>query len=175
MEYRLLNEEEITKVDEIDRTETIEFIYYYIKGKLKLVEEFCEVPKWNRDQVLIHISDLTELYNKGGFIFGAFDGSKIAGVISLDNELIGKHKDHLNLAGFWVSNQYRNKGIGEKLVELVVEKAMEIGAVMLYVSATPSQNTVNFYLKRGFKLTDEIIEKLYELEPEDIHMVRKLM
>lgn len=175
MEFRLLEKVDIDRVGEIDRTEIINYIYYYKEGKLVLVEEFCKVNKWSNEQKLIHISALKSIYDNGGFIYGAFYGPKITGVISLDSEFIGKNKDHLNLAGFWVSNQYRNRGIGKKLLELVVEKAMEIGAAMLYVSATPSQNTVNFYLKRGFKLADEIIEKLYELEPEDIHLVRSLM
>ena len=174
MEFRLLEKEDIDRVVEIDRTEIINYIYYYKKGKLELVEEFCRVNKWSNEQELIHISALKDTYDSGGFIFGAFDGPKIAGVISLDSEFIGKNKDHLNLAGFWVSSQYRNKGIGRKLLELVIEKAMEIGTAMIYVSATPSQNTVNFYLKGGFELADEIIENLYELEPLDIHMVRML-
>ncbi|MHA2239777.1 MAG: GNAT family N-acetyltransferase [Candidatus Hodarchaeales archaeon] len=136
MEFRLLEKKEIDWVGEIDRTEIINYIYYYKKGELELVKEFCKVNKWSKEQELIHISALKDIYDGGGFIFGAFDGPKIAGVISLDSEFIGKNKNHLNLAGFWVSNPYRNMGIGGKLVELVIEKAMEIGATMLYVSAT---------------------------------------
>ena len=161
MEFRSLKRDEIDRVREIDRTEIINYVYYYKEGKLELEEEFCRVNKWSNEQELIHISALKDIYDSGGFIFGAFDGPIIAGVISLDSEFIGKNKDHLNLSGFWVSNPYRNMGIGGKLVELVIEKAMEIGATMLHVFATPSENTVNFYLKRGFELADEIIEKLY--------------
>ncbi|MHA2032199.1 MAG: GNAT family N-acetyltransferase [Candidatus Kariarchaeaceae archaeon] len=175
MEFSLLKKADIDRIGEIDRTEIINYIYYYKNGKLELIEELCKVNKWSSEQELIHRSALKTVYDKGGFIFGAFDGSKIAGVISLDSEFIGKRKNQLNLDGFWVSSRYRNMGIGSKLLELVMEKALEIGAAMLYVSATPSQNTVNFYLKRGFKLADEIIEKLYELEPDDIHMVRNLI
>ncbi|MHA1542652.1 MAG: GNAT family N-acetyltransferase, partial [Candidatus Hodarchaeales archaeon] len=121
MEFRLLEKEVIDRIGEIDRTEIINYIYYYKKGKLELVEEFCKVNKWSNEQELIHISALKSICDNGGLIFGGFDGPKITGVISLDSEIIGKNKDHLNLAGFWVSNQYRNKAIGKKLVELVVE------------------------------------------------------
>ena len=65
-------------------------------------------------------------------------------------------------------------GVGKTLVGLVIQKAREIGVKKLYVSATPSQNTVEFYLKRGFKLAQEVNQKLLELEPEDIHMELEL-
>jgi hypothetical protein len=41
----------------------------------------------------------------------------------------------------------------------------------LYISATPSQNTVDFYLKRGCQVTGDPDPELWELEPEDIHLV----
>jgi predicted N-acetyltransferase YhbS len=172
MEYKLLNEEEIKKIGEIDRTETIEYIYYFRESKLQLVKEFCEVPNWRYEEIQSHISSLTDLFNRGGFIFGAFDNSNLTGIISLERKFIGRNKDELNLAGLWVGNQYRKMGVGKTLVELVKEKAIEIGAKKLYVSATPSRNTVNFYMNRGFELVAEINKELYELEPEDIHMVR---
>lgn len=174
MDYRLLNKEEIKRVGEIDRTEIIEYIYYYKEGKLELVKEFCEIKKWSHEQEQIHISSLNDIYDRGGIIFGAFDESNIIGIISLDNEFFGRNKDQLNLAGLWVSKHYRKMGVGKTLVELGKEKAKEMGAKKLYVSATPSHNTVNFYMNRGFELAKEVIEKLYELEPEDIHMECKL-
>ena len=174
MEYRVLKKEEIERVGEIDRTETIESIYYFTEGKLELVKEFYKVSKWSNEEVDLHIISLNDIYNRGGFIFGAFDVSDIAGIVLLDSQFIGRNKDQLNLAGLWVSKQYRQKGVGKTLVELVKEKALAIGAKKLYVSATPSQNTVDFYMKQGFELAGEINQRLYELEPEDIHMVRNI-
>ncbi|MFX1518010.1 MAG: GNAT family N-acetyltransferase [Promethearchaeota archaeon] len=170
MEYRLLKKNELNRLCEIDRTETIEHIYYHKQGRLKLVKEFYQIPKWSLDQVQEHISTLNDIGRKGGVIFGAFDGSALVGIISLKNEFIGRNKDQLNLSGLWVSKNYRKLGVGKTLVELVKKKAKELGAKKLYVSATPSENTVHFYMNRGFTLAKEINEKLYELEPEDIHM-----
>lgn len=170
MEYRLMIKDEIKRVAEIDRGEIIEYIYYFKNGNLELEKEFWNVKKWNSEQRQHHISSLQVIYDRGGTIFGAFNDSKIIGVIALDNEFFGTNKDQLNLAGLWVSKQYRKMGIGKTLVELVKNKAREIGAKKLYVSATPSQNTVKFYMNRDFRLAKEINEKLFELEPEDIHM-----
>jgi len=44
----------------------------------------------------------------------------------------------------------------------------------MVVSATPSVNTVRFYLSRGFEPMAEPIPELHELEPEDIHMQKRL-
>ena len=69
-----------------------------------------------------------------------------------------------------VSNSFRKQGLGKKLFLLAAEKAYGLGAKKLYVSATPSENTVNFYLRLGCVLATEIDQELFELEPEDIHL-----
>ncbi len=51
-----------------------------------------------------------------------------------------------------------------------IEKAKELGAKKLYISATPSKNTVNFYMHLGCNLASEINPELYQLEPDDIHL-----
>jgi hypothetical protein len=45
-----------------------------------------------------------------------------------------------------------------------------MNARRLYISATPSENTVNFYLRQGCVLARQIDPELFELEPEDIHL-----
>ena len=49
-----------------------------------------------------------------------------------------------------------------------------VGARRLYVSATPSGPTVEFYRSHGFEPTDEPDEALFALEPDDIHMILEL-
>jgi predicted N-acetyltransferase YhbS len=174
MEYRVMTEDELKRVTELDRREIIDAVYYYRNGSLDLVKEHWDVPEWSFREKKQKIESLREVYNRGGTIFGAFDESRLVGVIALDIEYIGRNKDQLNLPGLWVSRKYRKMGIGKALVELVVQRAREIGAKKLYVSATPSRNTVDFYMKREFRLAQEINQKLFELEPEDIHMELEL-
>jgi N-acetylglutamate synthase-like GNAT family acetyltransferase len=52
--------------------------------------------------------------------------------------------------------------------------ARELGAIRVYVSATPSQSAVEFYRGLGFELVSEPLPELYALEPEDIHMILEL-
>jgi hypothetical protein len=44
----------------------------------------------------------------------------------------------------------------------------------MVVSATPPRNTARFYLHRGFEPTAEPRPELYELEPEDVHLQKRL-
>jgi hypothetical protein len=41
----------------------------------------------------------------------------------------------------------------------------------LYISAAPTENTVNFYLRRGSLLAATPEPDLFALEPKDIHLV----
>lgn len=89
----------------------------------------------------------------------------------LDNKFIGKAKDQLQLKFLHVSRDYRKQGLGRQLFYLAWDTARERGAKRLYISATPSENTVNFYLSLGAVVTDEPDPELYNQEPEDIHFV----
>lgn len=42
---------------------------------------------------------------------------------------------------------------------------------LVYVSATPSENTIHYYPRRGCVLAHQPDPELLALEPEDIHLV----
>ncbi len=88
----------------------------------------------------------------------------------LESRFIGRQEDQLQLKFLHVSRRYRRAGLGRTLFEKAAARARELGARRLYVTATPSENTVRFYLRRGFRVTDEVDEDLFRLEPDDIHM-----
>jgi predicted N-acetyltransferase YhbS len=170
MEYRKMSKDELHRVAELDRREAIEHIYYFRNGKLELEKEHWDVPEWSTEQKQEYNQRLQDIHQRGGTVIGAFKGSKITGIIALDHEFFGSNKNRLNLAALWVSQPFRDQGVGRHLVELVKKKAKALEAKSLYVSATPSKKTVEFYLSCGFKLAKVIDPKLFELEPEDIHM-----
>ena len=55
-------------------------------------------------------------------------------------------------------------------MNLVIKRARNMGAKKLYISATPSKHTVDFYIGLGCKIASEINPELFKLEPEDIHL-----
>jgi len=170
MEYRIVSRVEIDQLHELNRTETVDRVYHVCKGKLCLKEKRWDFGEWSTEEKQRRIAGLQADYDAGDIFFGAFDGPTLAGLSVHDQSTSAQVPDRHNLAGLWVSRPYRGQGVGRRLVELVMDKARELGAKTLYVSATPSENTVRFYMSLGFRLADPIDQALFEKEPDDIHM-----
>lgn len=103
--------------------------------------------------------------------WGAFENNRLVG--------FALYRPHLTetiaqLAALFVSKDYRRQGIAIKLSDAVSRQAKLDGHTKLYVSATPSESAVNFYQRQGFVPTQETNPELFNLEPEDIHMVKEL-
>ncbi|MCR2044273.1 GNAT family N-acetyltransferase [Anaerosalibacter massiliensis] len=174
MDYRLLERSELILLGEIDRKETVNEVYYFKDNKLKIVDEFYDIKGWNLKELHDYVNRLQDIYDRNGTIYGAFHNRTIVGLGALESKFIGRNNDQIKLDMLYISNNYRKKGIGKNLVNLLSKKAKELGAKSLYISATPFKNTVDFYFAIGAKVTSEINKDLYELEPYDIHMVLKL-
>jgi hypothetical protein len=68
---------------------------------------------------------------------------------------VGRAGDEMQLAYLYVSRAYRGRGVGRQLFDAAVSFALDAGVNALYVSATPTENTVDFYLNRGCVLAPE--------------------
>jgi GNAT superfamily N-acetyltransferase len=168
--YRKLERAEIERFREIDRSEIVEEVYHYSDGKLELVKEYYDIRGFKPSDLEEIISRLYTLWDEDGLLFGGFAEAKIVGIAALENKFRGSRQEYLKLELLHVSQAYRKHGVGRKLVELAKAEAVRKGATKLYISATPSKNTVNFYMGLGCQLTTEIDRELFELEPEDIHL-----
>lgn len=83
---------------------------------------------------------------------------------------MGASTDQLQLKFLHVSQALRGEGLGRELFDRAAQRAKILGARKLYISATPSENTIRFYQTMGCTLTDELDADLFALEPQDIHM-----
>ncbi|MEA3337673.1 MAG: GNAT family N-acetyltransferase [Chloroflexota bacterium] len=170
MIIRELARGEIDTIWAIDRSEIIEHVYYLRDGALVLETEYYDMEGWPPGEAALYTPILCDCFDRSGTFYGAFEGSEIAGAVVLESRFIGKAKDQLQLRLLHVGSGHRKKGWGKTLFQKAVERARELGARRLYISATPSENTVNFYLHMGCEVTGEIDQELFELEPEDIHL-----
>jgi ribosomal protein S18 acetylase RimI-like enzyme len=170
LEYRILARAEISFLEQLDRTESIDYVYHMRKGTLVLEQEHWDVPDWSLSEKQKRIAAMQEYYDKGATFYGAFDGQLLVGMSVLDHNSMPSGDNRLNLTGLWVSCKYRVKGIGRTLLLLIAQAAHERGAKALYVSATPSENTYRFYQSVGFHLAELIDPDLYAKEHDDIHM-----
>jgi predicted N-acetyltransferase YhbS len=174
--FRRLVATDLARIGEIDRTERIETLYVQRGTHLEKRTGDWSAPPWFRDgnseHSVLHQRAQCERYlAAGGIALGAFSEGKLVG--------IGIVTPHLRpgvaqLAFLHVSNGYRARGIGGQLSAALERLAQEHGDTAIVVSATPSVNTVRFYLGRGFELMSEALPELYQAEPEDVHMRKQL-
>ncbi len=170
MNIHLLRRDEIPLIWQIDRREVIDNIYYLRDGKLVLEAEHYDMQGWSPGEAEKYTAILQECYERGGLFWGAFANELLIGASILESKFIGSRHDTLQLKFLHVSRDCRGQGVGTKLFKIAVEKAKELGAKKLYISATPSENTVNYYIRLGCVLATEIDPELFALEPEDIHL-----
>jgi len=172
--YRVLNIEELERVRDIDRSDYSNRTYSVKEGTLVLEEKPFLHPGFNSRTLKKIVNELSSGYRNGDIFSGAFDGTTLIGISGIENKFRGRDNDMLNFGPMWVSKAYRKLGIGKHLFEMMKDKAKDMGAKLLYVSATPSKNTIEFYLSICCRLTSEIDEELFKKEPFDIHMEYEL-
>ena len=170
MIIRLLERDEVPLVWQLDRREVIHNIYYLRNGELVLVPAYYDMQGWPTGEAEHYTPILLDCFDRGGTFWGAFEDEDIIGVSVLESKFIGSKSDTLQLKFLHVSRGGRKQGLGAKLFHLAVDHARSLGAKKLYISATPSENTINFYMRLGCVLATEIDPELFALEPEDIHL-----
>lgn len=168
MEIRVATPDEIAKIGDIDRTEEISQNYVIKDGALEL-EDFVVTAQ---SGLAGNIQEWRHYLDEGGALIGAFDESAMAAFVIYQPDL---SPDMAQLAVLHVGRPYRRRGLGRTLSMKVIELARTEGKNQVYVSATPTRGTVEFYQSLGFQLTPTPDPELLALEPEDIHMVLNLL
>jgi GNAT superfamily N-acetyltransferase len=170
MLFRTLQRHQIPLVWTIDRAEYIERIYVLQHGELVLQPHNFAVPGWPPGNEEKDTPLLYDIFDRGGAFLAAFANEDLVGAAVVDTQWRGPKGDLLQLARLHVSNGYRKQGLGTRLFTDARSWAGEQGARGLYISATPSENTINFYRSLGSVLAEPDPE-LFAREPEDIHLV----
>jgi len=176
VEFQRLGRTELSRVGEIDRRERINVLYDQHGTQLVARHGNWSASAWDPDghgehSVEARVHTLQHYVDNGGVALGALASERLVG--------IGVVVPHLRpgiaqLAFLHVSARFRATGIGSRLAEQLEQLARTAGDSDMVVSATPSENTVRFYLGRGFQPMADPLAELFELEPEDVHM-RKML
>ena len=176
VEFRRLDRAELSRVVEIDRRERIDVLYDQHGTQLSARHGKWSASAWDPEghgehSVEAQVHTLEHYVDTGGTALGAIASGRLVG--------IGVVVPHLRpmiaqLAFLHVSAPWRATGIGSRLSAQLEQIARIAGDSDIVVSATPSENTVRFYVGRGFQPMAEPLAELFELEPEDVHM-RKVL
>lgn len=168
---RVLTRDEVELIWTIDRSEVHHYTYEVREGELVRVPNHFAVPGWRPDAAAKETPVLLDCFDRGGTFVGVFDAEALIGMSVLEGARVGRGRDQMQLAYLYVSRTYRGRGVGMQLFDAAVSFAREAGAKALYVSAAPTENTVDFYLNRGCVLAPEPDPALLAAEPDDIHLV----
>jgi GNAT superfamily N-acetyltransferase len=171
---RALTRDEIDLIWTIDRSEVHHHIFKVVDARLTLVPSYFEVPGWHPATIESDTVKLSDCFDRGGIFRGNFDGEALTGVSIVDTNRIESAPDHLQLLYLYVSRPVRGQGVGTKLFAEVAEAARGLRAKALYISAVPTENTVNFYLHLGASLVTEPDHELLAAEPDDAHLTYPL-
>ena len=169
-ERRLLSRDEIAAAWRIDRSESVEALYRLVDGALVLEPYRHEATGWPPGEAEIYTPILEDCFDHGGWFHGCFENGELFALVVLDGRFMGRAGDQLQLKFLHVGRSHRDEGVGRDLFLLAAAEARARGAKSLYVSATPTEHTIHFYLRLGCKLASTPDPELFALEPEDIHL-----
>jgi len=176
IEFKRLSRAELSSVAEIDRAERIDIIYEQHGTELEERRGNWTSPAWDpqghgEHSVEAQRQAVERYVDAGGIALGAFSEGRLVGIGVVVPHL---RPEIAQLAFLHVSAAFRATGIGRRLSDELDLIARDAGDTEIVVSATPSGNTVRFYLSRGYELMAPPLPELYELEPEDVHMRKAL-
>ena len=106
--------------------------------------------------------------------FGAFDGERVIGFVTVSRRLFGVTARYAQLVCFQISAEYRRRGVGRKLFSMACEEARRLGAEKLYISAHSSRESQAAYRALGCTPAEEVSAELAAAEPFDVQMEYRL-
>lgn len=168
-----LRTDDVARVADIDRSEHVDSQYRVIEGKLQQVPAvITDIPTWDPfgsgpHTVAAVIEFCRSSLAGGGVLLRALDLEQTAGLAIVQPAF---ERPLSWLAFLHVSRPYRRNGAGHALWSAAVGISIEAGAESIYVSATPTESAVGFYLRQGCRLAEPVHPDLFAAEPEDIHL-----
>lgn len=100
---------------------------------------------------------LEQVFDAGTHVFAAFDGETIIGTVLLCPMVIFMGKK------FWIEDvvtdeDYRGRGIAERLMEMAIQVAKEEGAKNINLTSKAAREAAHrLYLKLGFVIRDDTV------------------
>lgn len=146
--YREVIPADLDRLGDIDRSERIESIYVQEGSRLETREGDFSAPPWRAKGESGHSVD-AQRRECGRYL--AAGGRGLVALAEKRLVGIGVMKPHVRPGVAQLAYGYRGRGIGGHLADELETFARAEGDTSMVVSATPSLNTVRFYLGQGFE------------------------
>jgi GNAT superfamily N-acetyltransferase len=170
VDFRLLKRQEIRKFIEIDRKESFEGVFFWRSGALVHKRRHWDLPDWSIEEKE-KIKTFEKEFDNSAIVVGAFIGSTLIGFAITKPIVVEDKPGVYELQQIVVSEKYRRKKVGTKLVSLTSKKALEFGAKTICLLSTPAEPAIRFYLAVGFKPGDVPADGAFSWwDGEDVYM-----
>lgn len=132
MKYRELEVGDIERIREINGTQFIGRAQRNINGERELVDinwQEKELPngtEW-------HIQKLETSIENGGKAYGCLEENNLIGCAVINVEIFGMTAHYILLDQLFISLEYRDKGVGRKLLKLCCQEAKIRGGKEIYM------------------------------------------
>lgn len=173
-QIRRLGIADVGLIAEIDRSEQVDVEYTVVDGALaERPVSMTDIPSWDPVgtgpySLTAQIAFCEPLVRNGAVFLGAFDGHETCGLAVVDPSF---EPPMAWLAFLHVSRPHRGRGVASALWDHAIDAARAAGATSMYVSAVPTGSAVGFYLGRGCRLADPVHPALFDMEPDDVHLI----
>jgi GNAT superfamily N-acetyltransferase len=157
MLIKTLEADQMLRIGEIDRSESVDAIYVCVRSKdglsLCLEREVFDPPKenpgWDEEGVCQRAKWWRREVEEGGLFLVAEIEERIAGFAVLGCTREDKRAE---VVAVFVGREHRSKGVGRALMEDLERRAIERGIHSLTVESNCEVGSVEFYRSLGYHL-----------------------
>ena len=169
--YRKLSEAEMERSLFLGfkRRQVVTQCWWKEAGKWQL-KDVPFIDDWGEAEYAFLVKCLKNTIRTGGYVYGAFEGQRLAGFTSVENSPFGSKNQYVQLSCIHVSEESRGKGIGKTLFAHAGEAGRSLGAEKLYISAHSAKESQAFYHALGCVEAKEYNKELSEAEPCDCQL-----
>jgi len=156
------------------RYQVVEYDWEKVNSQYELVHN-PHIEDWNEAKKSQKVNEtFKHIIKSNGLLIGAFENESLIGFAGCDSVKYGSSNHYIHLMELHVSLEHRGLGIGKALFEKCVAYGKELNAEKLYIVASSSKESQAAYKRLGCVHTSEIVQVLYDQDPDDIHMEFKL-
>lgn len=121
------------------------------------LENCAYIRDWDEDKKKWAVAHFVSRLQEGGALIGSFEEGHLVGFALLSGALSGTACRYINLEMLMISHGCRHRGIGAGLFHSACQKALELEADKLFISAHPAADVIAFYQKMGCRNAAEVI------------------
>jgi N-acetylglutamate synthase-like GNAT family acetyltransferase len=138
----------------------------------QLKRDIFFVEDWDeKRRTEIATEEFPHIIKTGGSVFGIFnEAGYLIAFANMLADRFGPSREYVQLKRMHVSRECRSRGMGKQLFKRCMQKAKDLGAAKIYISANFSEETQAFYASLGCVDAQAIDQDLAAAEPYDRQM-----